>query len=59
MMINMTPQMISRRGGGETHNTRNISEKCEDRRGDAARATPGCLFASIHTIYFITMMKRG
>jgi hypothetical protein len=29
----------------------------EDRRGDATRAAPGCPFASINTISFITMMK--
>jgi hypothetical protein len=37
---------------------RNWSEDCEDRRGDAARAAPGCPFDSIDTISFSNIMKR-
>jgi ferredoxin len=38
--------------------TQNKSEECEDGRGDAAGAVPGCPFDSINTISFITMIKR-
>jgi hypothetical protein len=38
---------ISQWGGGVTHNTRNWSEDFEDRRGDAAGATPDCPFDTI------------
>jgi hypothetical protein len=30
----------------------------KDRRGDVARAIPGCPFDSINAISFITMMKK-
>jgi hypothetical protein len=38
-------------------NTQCGSEDYEDRRGDVVGATPGCPFASIDIISFITMMK--
>jgi hypothetical protein len=39
-------------------NTQNGYEDCEDRKGDVTEAVPDCGFASIHTISFVSMMKK-
>jgi hypothetical protein len=55
LTIPRTPWAISRRGDGETQNTKFWSKDCKDRRGYAAGAAPGCPFASIDTISFNNM----
>jgi hypothetical protein len=46
------------RGGREAQNTWNRYEVYGDRRGDAARAAPGCPFTSIDIISHINVMNR-
>jgi hypothetical protein len=45
------------RSGGETRNAPYGSEDCEDMRGAAAGAAPGCPFDSIDVISSSTIMK--
>jgi hypothetical protein len=54
----MTTREISQGGSGETRNTPNGPAHCENRRGDAIGAAPGCPFDSIDTISSSDIIKK-